>query len=186
MAARRPTCIKSVKRSMAGEYSRELSTKVFQGACRLIQLGFEQGGAAASVSGECLSTRQALPRGSSRLVNRKACRRTGLCWRPGLRRSRRLFVGSTPRSSIEQKTERQIADALNERKVLTDLGRPWTRGTIHQILTNGEVHREQRLSRTSFKLKRKHVLNPREMWIRADVRPSLPWSTPVSSPRFRN
>ena len=25
---------------MAGEYSRELSTKVFQGACRLIQLGF--------------------------------------------------------------------------------------------------------------------------------------------------
>ena len=31
---------------MAGEYSRELSTKVFQGACRLIQLGFKQGGAA--------------------------------------------------------------------------------------------------------------------------------------------
>lgn len=38
--------IKSVKRSMAGEYSRELSTKVFQGACRLIQLGFKQGGSA--------------------------------------------------------------------------------------------------------------------------------------------
>ena len=38
--------IKSVKRSMAGEYSRELSTKVFQGACRLIQIGFKQGGAA--------------------------------------------------------------------------------------------------------------------------------------------
>src|SRR2546430_2421245 len=38
--------IKSVKRSMAGEYSRELSTKVFQGACRLIQMGFKQGGTA--------------------------------------------------------------------------------------------------------------------------------------------
>src|SRR5471030_199849 len=38
--------IKSVKRSMAGEYSRELSTKVLQGACRLIQLGFKQGCAA--------------------------------------------------------------------------------------------------------------------------------------------
>src|ERR1019366_8549199 len=38
--------LKSVKRSMAGKYSRELSTKVFQGACRLIQLGFKQGGAA--------------------------------------------------------------------------------------------------------------------------------------------
>lgn len=40
------TIIKSVKRAMAGEYSRELSTKVFQGQCRLIELGYRQGGAA--------------------------------------------------------------------------------------------------------------------------------------------
>lgn len=30
------TIVKGVKRAMAGEYSRELSSKVFQGACRLI------------------------------------------------------------------------------------------------------------------------------------------------------
>lgn len=40
------TIVKGVKRAMAGEYSRELSTKVFQGACRLIQLGYKQGGTA--------------------------------------------------------------------------------------------------------------------------------------------
>ena len=40
------TVMKSMKRTMAGEYSRELSTKVFLGACRLIQEGFKQGGAA--------------------------------------------------------------------------------------------------------------------------------------------
>src|SRR3989449_7968916 len=40
------TVMKSMKRTMAGEYSRELSSKVFQGACRLIQLGFKQGGTA--------------------------------------------------------------------------------------------------------------------------------------------
>ena len=39
------TIIKSVKRAMAGEYSRELSTKVFKGQCRLIELGYRQGGA---------------------------------------------------------------------------------------------------------------------------------------------
>src|SRR5471032_1345198 len=38
------TIVKGVKRAMAGEYSRELSAKVFQGACRLIQMGFKQGG----------------------------------------------------------------------------------------------------------------------------------------------
>lgn len=40
------TIIKSVKRAMAGEYSRELSTKVFKGQCKLIELGFRQGGPA--------------------------------------------------------------------------------------------------------------------------------------------
>ncbi len=40
------TVMKSFKRTMAGEYSRELSNKVFIGQCRLIELGFRQGGPA--------------------------------------------------------------------------------------------------------------------------------------------
>src|SRR5260370_9808234 len=40
------TIVKTVKRAMAGEYSRELSAKVFAGQCRLIELGFRQGGIA--------------------------------------------------------------------------------------------------------------------------------------------
>jgi DNA invertase Pin-like site-specific DNA recombinase len=40
------TIVKGVKRAMAGEYSRELSGKVFAGQCRLIELGFRQGGMA--------------------------------------------------------------------------------------------------------------------------------------------
>ena len=38
--------VKTVKRAMAGEYSRELSVKVFAGQANLIRLGFRQGGAA--------------------------------------------------------------------------------------------------------------------------------------------
>lgn len=40
--------IKTVKRAMAGEYSRELSTKVFMGQCRLVHLGFRRGAWPAS------------------------------------------------------------------------------------------------------------------------------------------
>lgn len=40
------TTFKSVKRAMAGEYSRELSFKVFQGQCTLIEKGYRQGGTA--------------------------------------------------------------------------------------------------------------------------------------------
>src|ERR1700720_2710229 len=38
------TIVKTVKRAMAGEYSRELSSKVFAGQARLIEMGFRQGG----------------------------------------------------------------------------------------------------------------------------------------------
>lgn len=40
------TTVKGAKRAMAGEYSRELSVKVFAGQSRLIELGFRQGSAA--------------------------------------------------------------------------------------------------------------------------------------------
>lgn len=40
------TIVKGVKRAMAGEYSRELSVKVFAGQRRLIELGYRQGGPA--------------------------------------------------------------------------------------------------------------------------------------------
>ena len=36
--------LKALKRAMAREYSRELSAKVFAGKCRLVELGFRQGG----------------------------------------------------------------------------------------------------------------------------------------------
>src|SRR5450759_2243235 len=38
------TIVKGVKRAMAGEYSRELSVKVFAGQCRLIERGYRPGG----------------------------------------------------------------------------------------------------------------------------------------------
>jgi DNA invertase Pin-like site-specific DNA recombinase len=41
------TVIKNPKRAMAGEYSRELSTKVFIGQCRITSLGFWHGGPAS-------------------------------------------------------------------------------------------------------------------------------------------
>jgi predicted site-specific integrase-resolvase len=50
------TIVKGVKRAMAGEYSRELSAKVFAGQCRLIELGFGKGGQQVMDCVECWST----------------------------------------------------------------------------------------------------------------------------------
>jgi hypothetical protein len=79
----------------------------------------------------------------------------------------------------EGKNEWEIAKALNTQGVLTDFGRPWTRATVHQVLTNEKYLGNNVYHRTSFKLKLKHIINPQEKWIRADgsfegiIEPSL-------------
>ena len=52
--------------------------------------------------------------------------------------------------------------------VLTDFQRPWTRATVHEVLTNEKYIGNNVYHRTSFKLKAKHVANPPDKWIRAD------------------
>jgi hypothetical protein len=68
----------------------------------------------------------------------------------------------------EGKNESEIAALLNGQGILTDFGRAWTRGTVHQVLTNEKYIGNNVYHRTSFKLKRKHVVNPPDRWIRAD------------------
>jgi DNA invertase Pin-like site-specific DNA recombinase len=58
------TIVKGVKRAMAGEYSRELSTKVFAGQGRLIEKGYRQGGPAGFGLRRTLIDETARPRGA--------------------------------------------------------------------------------------------------------------------------
>ena len=67
----------------------------------------------------------------------------------------------------EGRSEGEIASILNDESVLTDLARPWTRGTVHQVLTNEKYVGNNVYNRISFKLKKKRVANPPDMWIRA-------------------
>jgi hypothetical protein len=67
----------------------------------------------------------------------------------------------------DDKTEREIATNLNDQGITTDLGRPWTRGTVHQVLINEKYIGNNVWNRGSFKLKKKRVRNSPEMWIRS-------------------
>ena len=71
------TIVKGVKRAMAGEYSRELSVKVFTGQCRLIELGYRQGGPPGFGLRRMLRRPgRRRRRASSRVVNTRASRPT--------------------------------------------------------------------------------------------------------------
>ena len=64
--------------------------------------------------------------------------------------------------------EGEIAAMLDERGITTDLDRPWTRGTVHQVLTNEKYIGNNVYNRHSHKLKKRHVDNPPDEWVRAD------------------
>ena len=162
------TIVKGVKRAMAGEYSRELSVKVFTGQCRLIELGYRQGGPPGYGLRRSLIDQAGAAKGELSRGEHKSIQTDRVVLVPGpseeidtVRWMYRSFVK-------EGKLESEIATILNERRITTDLGRPWTRGTVHQVLINEKYIGNNVWNRGSFKLKRKRVRNSPDMWIRAE------------------
>jgi DNA invertase Pin-like site-specific DNA recombinase len=161
------TIVKGVKRAMAGEYSRELSSKVFQGACRLIQLGYKQGGTAGFGLRRMLIDQSGQQKAALKMGEHKCLQTDRVVLVPGPDEEVKVVRWIYQAFLDEEKPESEIAAILNCQGVLTDFGRAWTRATVHQVLTNEKYIGNNVYHRTSFKLKRKHVSNPPDKWIRA-------------------
>jgi DNA invertase Pin-like site-specific DNA recombinase len=162
------TIVKGVKRAMAGEYSRELSVKVFAGQRRLIELGYRQGGPAGYGLRRQLIDQNGVPKSQLVRGEQKSIQTDRIILIPGpeqeietIRFIYESFVGGG-------RSEAEIATLLNQRGALTDLGRPWTRATVHQILINEKYVGNNVWNRSSCKLKGHRITNPAEKWVRHD------------------
>lgn len=160
--------IKTVKRAMAGEYSRELSVKVFAGQANLIRLGFRQGGPAGIGLRRLLVDQNGEQKGELGRGEHKSIATDRVVLIPGPRHEVELVREVYDLFVSQRLSEREIAGKLNEKALVTDLGRPWTRGTVHQLLINEKYIGNNVWGRTSFKLKESRKLNPPEDWIRSD------------------
>lgn len=162
------TIVKGVKRAMAGEYSRELSAKVFAGQCRLIELGYRQGGAPGFGLRRMLLDQTGSQKGVLARGEQKSLQTDRVVLVPGPQEEIEV-VSRIYRMFVEDSTvESAIAQRLNAEGLRTDLGREWTRGTVHQVLTNPKYVGDNVYNRVSFKLKKKRVVNPQPMWIHRD------------------
>ncbi|TZG26561.1 recombinase family protein [Sphingomonas montanisoli] len=159
--------IKTVKRAMAGEYSRELSVKVFAGQAHLIRLGYRQGGPPGFGLRRLLVDQEGLPKAELSRGEHKSIATDRVVLTPGPS-DEIAIVLEVYRRFVAGEGEPQIADDLNKRGIVTDLGRAWTRGTIHQLLINEKYRGHNVWARTSFKLKQRHTTNTPGEWIRAD------------------
>lgn len=160
--------IKTVKRAMAGEYSRELSVKVYNGQSHLIRLGYRQGGAPGfglrrQLIDQAGNPKAELIRGEHKSI---ATDRVILVAGPDNEVQTVLWIY---KEFVEHgRTESEIAVLLNDQDIKTDWERPWTRGAVHQVLINEKYIGNNVWGRTSFKLKQTHLNNPPSEWVRAE------------------
>lgn len=157
--------MKSMKRIMAAEYSRELSDKVFAAQARFVKMGFKQGGHAGYglrrlAIKACGTPRAILEYGESKVAV-----------------TDRVLLVRGPDSEIvvvqkiydlylkERASEAGIARQLNSRGITTEFGRPWTQAMVNSILTNhkycGALVYNRRTSRLSMPRRR----NSADAWI---------------------
>jgi DNA invertase Pin-like site-specific DNA recombinase len=160
--------LKNMKRAMAGEFSRELSTKVFAGQCRGAGLGFWQGGPAGYGLRRQLVDEHGIPKAQMEAGQHKSFQTDRVILRPGprseVRTVRRIFNDFV----VRRKSRTEIAAELNANNITTTRGNRWNVFSVHKLLTNEKYIGHNVFNRGSFKLSKQHVLNPPDTWIRRD------------------
>lgn len=161
------TIVKSVKRAMAGEYSRELSQKVFAGQSRLIELGYRQGGPPGFGLRRMLIDEAGNQKGILSRGEHKSIQTDRVTLVPGPDEEIAVVNGIFHSFVENGQSEGQIAADLNARHIKTDLGRDWSFAVVRQLLSNEKYIGNNIWNRHSFKLKKRHVRNKPINWVRA-------------------
>jgi len=160
------TILKSVKRAMAGEYSRELSKKVFVAQCRIVKLGFWRGGTPGFGLRRQLVDENRKPKAVLEIGQRKSLQTDRIILVPGprseVRTIRRIFESFV----TQRKSRAEIASELNAEGSLTERGNPWSMQTIDIVLRNERYIGHNVFNRRSYKLHKTLIDNPPEIWIR--------------------
>jgi DNA invertase Pin-like site-specific DNA recombinase len=156
---------KTLKRTMAGEFSRELSAKVFAGQSRLIELGFRQGAAPGYGLRRQLVDKDRNPKALLATNERKSLQSDRVILVPGPEAETTIIAEIYSSFITLRKTETEIAASLNLKGLRTHRGQPWTRASVHRVLTGPEYRGMNVFNRRSYKLGTKVIRNPPEKWI---------------------
>jgi DNA invertase Pin-like site-specific DNA recombinase len=160
--------IKTVKRVMAGEYSRELSVKVFAGQANLVRLGFRQGGTPGYGLRRILVDQHGRIKGELSVGEAKNITTDRVILGHGPAREVDIVRDIFRMFAEDRRNEREIADLLNARAHPAALGRPWKRNRIYRVLTNENYIGNSVWARYAVKLGQRRVANPPSDWVRSD------------------
>ena len=151
----------------ASDYCRQLSQKVWAGQCNLVAKGFRQGGVAGFGLRRMLLDEAGRPKQELAMGQRKSLLTERVILMPGPDDELRI-VSWIYDQFIAGGSETEIAVQLNRQGVKTHFGRPWSRGTVCEVLTNEKYVGNNLFNRTSGKMKSKAKPNPENEWVRKE------------------
>jgi hypothetical protein len=160
--------IKGIKRAMAGEFSRELSTKVFLGQCRLVKLGYNLGASAPYGLRRLLVDQDGVPKGLLARGERKSIQNDRVIIVPGPPAEIKIVRWVFETFATTTMREREIARDLNRRGIRNVVGKRWTSVCVRRVLSNERYIGNNVWNRTSGKLRTRRTNNQPDQWVRAD------------------
>jgi DNA invertase Pin-like site-specific DNA recombinase len=128
--------MKYLKRIAAGQFSRDLSNKVFAGQCRLVKMGFRQGGPPGYGLRRQLIDDHGVPKGWLVHGQRKHLQSDRVLLLPGPQHELEIVREAFRQCVVEKQTDTQIARALNQEGIKNRLGHAWTAHAVRYLLGN--------------------------------------------------
>ena len=157
--------MKALKRTMAGEYSRELGVKVLAGQQRLARLGFKMGGRAGYGLRRVLVTPERTPKQILKFGERKSIATDRVILIPGdpvevawVKKIFRMFVS-------EKRTVYSIVREMNRQGVGYLEGSKWDYAGVRTVLTHAKYVGCNVFGQTSCKLYTRAVRLPKTEWV---------------------
>jgi DNA invertase Pin-like site-specific DNA recombinase len=154
---------KALKRSMAAEYSRELSDKEFRGKSRIAKLGFWVGGNPAYGYRRLMLSASGTPRQILERGEQKSLKNDRVVLVPGPVEEVEC-VHSIFSMALQGQSCRSIACELNRRGA-SHFGRQWTHGAVYQILQNPTYAGHNVWNRTTTRMRSSRRGVPTQEWI---------------------
>ena len=151
----------------ASDYCRQLSQKVWAGQCNLVAKGFRQGGVAGFGLRRMLLDETGIPKQELSIGQRKSLLTERVILMPGPHDELETVLWIYDQFIVGM-SETEIATQLNSKGVKNYFGRPWSRGTVCEVLTNEKYIGNNLFNRTSGKMKSKAKPNPESEWVRKE------------------
>ena len=157
--------LKALKRTMAGEYSRELSVKVFAAQSRIAKMGFHVGGPPPYGYRRLLVNADGKPQHLLQSGEHKSSSTDNVVLVRGPENEVQNVRFIFEQFASERKTQAQIARHLNRQGQLGPGGKPWMYWNIYQILRNRKYTGTYLWAKRTQTMGTKSIPTPEEHWI---------------------